>query len=111
MSADNCIENFAELSDDAKTVCGVWFGMGYKSVLNLHLRESQPTPRCKIALDELVSKKVLAVGPFNQFGGLTYKPLIDTRPLLAWLIKREDKLGNFALMEPRNKGASLQDSK
>lgn len=103
---DHSIESFSELSDDAKTVAGAWFGMGYKTVLNLHLRESRPTPRCQAALDELVAKKVLAVGPFNKFGGVTYKPLLDTRPMMTWLLKRgENDLGHFVLMEPIKKAA------
>jgi hypothetical protein len=93
-----------ELSNDAKTVLGAWFGMGSKSVLNLHLRQSKPTARCQAALDELVEAKILSRKPFNQFGGVTYAPLIETRTYLTWLIKRGKKLGDFALMEPVTEG-------
>lgn len=89
-----------DLSDDAKTVLGAWFGMGSKSVLNLHLQENKPTPRCQAALDELVKAKALQRKPFNGFGGVTYTPLIETHEYMTWLIKRRKKLGNFQLMEP-----------
>lgn len=92
------------LSDDAKSVLGAWFGMGSKSVLNLHLVESRPTPRCRAALDELVAAGALSKAPFNRFGGETYKPLIETREYMTWLMKkhpmgRMNPKDSFALME------------
>ena len=90
------------LSFDAKCVLGAWFGMGGKTVVTHHLRDSEPTPRCKAALDELVSKKILSREPFNQFGGLVYKPLVEgIAAYMKWLWdNRDDERAKFPLMQP-----------
>lgn len=72
-------------SDDARAVLGAWFGFGGKTKLELMLRENKPAPRTQAALDELVAAGALSVEPFNQFGGLVYRPLIDTLPYFSWL--------------------------
>lgn len=90
-----------KLSTDAKVVGGAWFGMGSKTIVTLHLIENKPTAHTQSALDEMVRAGVLSVEPFNRYGGLVYKPLIETRPLLRWLsTHKNDPAVNIELMEP-----------
>lgn len=90
------------LSFDAKCVLGAWFGVGGKTVVTLHLRESEPAPRTRAALDELVSKRILSKEPFNQFGGEVYKPLIEgISDYMKWLWdNKDDPNAKFSLMQP-----------
>jgi hypothetical protein len=91
-----------DLSFDAKCVLGAWFGMGGKTVVTLHLRDSEPTLRCRAALNELVENKVLSVEPFNQFGGEVYKPLVENAgEFMRWLWDaKDDERAKFPLMQP-----------
>ena len=96
--------DLSALTDDAKAIAGCWFAkmrVGGESKLTLQLVEHVPAPRTEAALAELVSKGVVSVEPFNRFGGLVYKPLIDCHPAFVWFMKnakREDI--NFQLMVP-----------
>lgn len=74
-----------DLSFDAKVLAGAWFGMGMKTTVTLHLVESQPTKRTQDAIDELVSKGVMGVEPFNDLGGLVHRPLVDCSEAFRWL--------------------------
>jgi len=74
-----------ELSFDARILAAAWFGMGMKTSVTLHLRESRPAPRTRAAMDELVAKKVISVEPYNEFGGLVCRPLMDCRNASRWL--------------------------
>lgn len=74
-----------DLSFDAKVLAGAWFGMGMKTTITLHLVESQPTARTQAAIDELTSKGVMGVEPFNDLGGLVYRPLVDCSEASRWL--------------------------
>ncbi len=74
-----------DLSFDAKVLAGSWFGLGMRSTVTLHLMESQPTARTQAAIDELVSKGVIAVEPFNELGGLVHRPLVDCGEAALWL--------------------------
>lgn len=105
--------DLAVLSDDAKAIAGVWFGMmrpGKGSVTH-HLRELKPTDRTQAALDELVAKGVISVEPFNRFGGLVYRPLMDCHAAFAWFGKLRDtpamEAVNWRLMEPVPAAESL----
>jgi hypothetical protein len=90
------------LSFDAKCVLGAWFGMGGKTVVTLHMRESEPTQRCRVALVELVSKGILSKEPFNQFGGEVYKPIVEgVSAYMKWLWDaKDDERAKFPLMQP-----------
>ncbi len=88
-----------DLSDDAKVVFGALFGLGTKTTLTHHLRESVPTARTFDALTELVAKGYLSCEPYNRFGGLVYRPLKDPRPAFKWLSANQAK-GKFKLTEP-----------
>jgi hypothetical protein len=73
-----------DLGFDAKVLAGAWFGMGMRTSVTLHLRESRPTARTQAAMDELVSRGVMSAEPFNEFGGLVLKPLVDCRDASRW---------------------------
>lgn len=96
--------DLATLSDDAKAIAGCWFAkmkVDGESALTLHMVENVPAPRTEAALAELVERGVVSVAPFNRFGGLVYKPLIDCHPAFRWFMenaKRPDI--NFRLMVP-----------
>lgn len=77
------------LSDDAKALAGVWFGMTApgKGAVTHHLRELKPTARTQAALDELVEKRVISVAPFNKYGGKVYRPLVSCWPAWQWVGK------------------------
>jgi hypothetical protein len=80
-----------KLSDTAKAVAGAWFGMMSpgKGDLTFELREGRPTDEALDALSELVRAGVASVAPFNQYGGLVYRPLVDCRPAFKWLLANE----------------------
>lgn len=98
------------LSDDAKVIAGCWFAkmrVGGESALTLHLIENKPAPRTQAALDELVAKGVVSVSPFNRFGGLVFKPLVDCFSAFQWLMTNSEREGvNFQLMVPITKDSS-----
>lgn len=75
------------LSDRAKSVAGAWFGMMSpgKGELTFQLRGARPSDEAQAGLDELVRAGVVSVEPFNKFGGIVYRPLIDFRWALRWL--------------------------
>lgn len=74
-----------DVSFDAKVLAAAWFGMGMKTTVTTHLRESRPAARTQQAIDELIAKGVVSVEPFNEFGGRVYKPLVDCRDASRWL--------------------------
>lgn len=92
------------LSDDAKAIAGCWFALmkpNSQSALTLHLIENKPAPRTQDALDELVGKGVLSVEPFNEFGGLVYKPLVDCHDAFKWFMENAERPDlKFRLMVP-----------
>jgi hypothetical protein len=96
--------NMDGLSDDAKAIAGCWFGkmkVGGESALTLMLRELKPAPRTQAALDELVNRGAISVEPFNRFGGLVYKPLVDCHDAFVWFMKNAKRPDvNFRLMVP-----------
>lgn len=73
------------LSFDAKVLAGAWFGLGMRTSVTLQLRESRPAARTQKAIDELVDGGVVSAEPFNDFGGLVFKPLMDCRDASRWL--------------------------
>ena len=101
--------NLDTLSDDAKALAGVWFGLmkvDGMGTLTLHLIENKPTARTQAALDELLAAKVISVEPFNKAGGLVYRPLVNCHPAYQWqgrlfLEGKGDHI-NWVLMEPVN---------
>jgi hypothetical protein len=80
----------AQLSDAAKIMAAVWWGINRKTALTFHLRESRPTPHTQAALDELVSAGVISSEPFNRYGGITYRALQDCRPFYAWFLENQE---------------------
>lgn len=103
------------LSEDAKCLAGVWFGLmtPKKGKVTLQLVESRPAPRTQSALDELVEKGVISVEPYNKFGGLVYRPLIDCHDAYKYqarlfLSGKGDHV-NWQLMEPLRSQTPEQD--
>lgn len=97
--------NMEGLSGDAKAIAGIWFAQMRPTSdgVTMHLRENKPAPRTQSALDELVNRGAISVGPFNRFGGLVYKPLVDCWDAFVWFSKLEDgekEAVNFRLMVP-----------
>lgn len=91
------------LSDDAKAIAGVWFArMTPKSDgVTLQMRQLKPSLRTQAALDELVERGAISVAPFNRFGGLVYKPLVDCWSAFTWFATEADRDAvNFQLMVP-----------
>lgn len=65
--------------------------------LTFTMRESRPTARTQRALDELVRTKLVFVEPFNELGGVTYRPLaIFPRPSAA----AAKRAGKWPITEP-----------
>lgn len=96
------------LSKEARAVLGAWFGMGGDTTLTLRLQQSRPTEKAQAALDELVAAGILAHEPFNQFGGIVYRPTRETRPYLKWLHEHvDDPACQFRLMEPIKASADV----
>lgn len=90
-----------KLSDDAKAVAAGHFGlMSRKSSLTFHT-PSRITERGRAALDELVQAGVCSVEPFNRFGGLVYRPLVDCKPFARWMMANTEK-GRFSMTEARH---------
>lgn len=98
--------NMDGLSNDAKAIAGCWFAnmkVDGRSALTLHLRELKPAPRTQAALDELVNRGAISCEPFNRFGGLVYKPLVNCRAAFRWFMENAEKPEvNFRLMVPVN---------
>lgn len=69
----------SELSFDANCIAGAWFGMMTpgKGDLTFELRTVRPSNRALDALAELVGAGIVSVEPFNRYGGLVYRPLVD----------------------------------
>lgn len=65
--------------------------------LTFGMRESRPTARTQAALDEMVKAKVVSVEPFNDLGGLTYRPLVSFRRPSQSLARR---VGKWPITEP-----------
>lgn len=67
------------LSKDAKFFGSsmFWLMEPGKGKLTFMMVESRPSPRSQAALDELVAAGFVKSEPFNQFGGVTYTPLIQ----------------------------------
>jgi len=81
-----------DLSFDAKCIAGAWFGIMIpgKGGLTFQLQESAPSDRAQDALDELVRSKIISVEPFNRYGGLVYRPLINCSWGFEFLRAHED---------------------
>lgn len=96
--------NMGGLSNDAKAIAGCWFAnmkVGGEGALTLHLRELKPAPRTQAALDELVNWGAISCEPFNRYGGLVYKPLVDCFDAFVWFMENAKKPDvNFRLMVP-----------
>lgn len=76
------------LSDIAKAVAGAWFGsmVPGKGDLTFHLHEARPSDDAQRGLNELVAAGAISVQPYNDLGGLTYRPLVDMRRQLGWIV-------------------------
>lgn len=91
------------LSVPAKAVLGAWFCLMKPGggELTLQLRESKPTAIVQTALDELVRAGFICVEPFNRYGGLVYRSLVDNHWALGWLHKnRENPEVKIRMVEP-----------
>lgn len=94
----------SELSNDAKTIAGAWWGLpiGEKTVVTFHMIENRPTARAQAALDELVAAGFLWRETFNRHGGVSYRPLGPSmRKFGRWIAKhKDDDSVHFAVTEP-----------
>lgn len=81
-----------DLSFDAKCIAGAWFSMMTpgKGDLTFQLRTARPSDRALAALAELVGAGIVSVEPFNRYGGLVYRPLVDCRWGYDFLREHED---------------------
>lgn len=82
--------NFDDLSDTTKAV-GYAFFPTLDSEATFHMVESEPSEECQAALDELVAKGFATVKPFNQFGGVVYKPKVSFGHLMLWAWQRAER--------------------
>ena len=83
----NATDRWNTLSDGAKAVAGAWFGMMApgKGELTFQLREGRPSDEAQQGLDELVRAGIISVEPFNEFGGIVYRPLAPCNWAFKWL--------------------------
>lgn len=92
------------LSVRAKALAGVWFGLmdvERNSGVTLHLSVLKPTAQTQAALDELLAAGVISVEPFNRYGGVVYRPLVNCRPAWKWLGENIDNpVMKDNIMEP-----------
>lgn len=67
------------LSADALFFAGSMFMLMTpgKGELTFRLVERKPSDRSQAALDELVAAGVVSSEPFNEYGGVTYRPLVE----------------------------------
>ena len=92
------------LSDDARCLWTVYFGMGRPGVAQLifGMEKSKPSARTTKGLNELVKRKIISSAPYNQFGGIVYTLQIRPGPkdrASQSLIERND----WNLVEPIEK--------
>jgi hypothetical protein len=96
--------NLEPLSKRARALAGVWFGMMRPdscSGVTMNLRELKPTEITQAAIDELLAAGIISKEPFNEYGGIVYKPLVDCWPAFIWMgANLEDPEVKFQLMEP-----------
>lgn len=91
------------MSDMAKAVAGAWFGsmVPGKGDLTFHLNEARPSDDAQRGLNELVAAGAISVEQFNNVGGLTYRPLVDMRVQLGWLLaNRSNPVSKTVLTTP-----------
>lgn len=91
------------LSKRARAIAMAWFShiTPGKGDVTLHLRENKPTAETQAALDELLTAGVISVEPFNSYGGLVYRPLVNCRPAFLWFSQNADDPDlKFQIMEP-----------
>lgn len=92
---------FDAIDDRAKAVFAAWFGMmspgrGY---LRFGMVESRPSDEAQAALDTLVAAEIIA--RHDEFGAVTYRPLVDGFPMMLWLRSRiDDPALRFPLTVP-----------
>lgn len=67
------------LSPDALYFAGSMFFLMTpgEGELTFKMVESRPSDRSQAALDELVAEGLVSAEPFNRFGGMTYRPLVE----------------------------------
>lgn len=84
--------DYDNLSTTAKAVCGAWFGMmrPHKGELTFELGQAKPSPQAQEGLDELVRARIIHVEPFNEYGGLVYRALVDCHWAFVWLMKNQN---------------------
>jgi hypothetical protein len=89
------------LSDDAKALLGGYFGtlgMPGKSTLKFGMKESRPTKRAQVALDELVEAGALSRRDFET-GAVEYLVQINCSDFGKW-IGRNRRKGKWSATEP-----------
>lgn len=67
------------MTDDARCLWTVYFGMGRAGVTELifHLNESKPTARTSAGLHELETLGLISSKPFNKLGGIVYTLMVE----------------------------------
>jgi hypothetical protein len=89
MDAEELARIAKGLSDASKAVAGAWFGLMRpgKSEVTFQLREARPSDEAQAGLNDLVEHGIISVEPFNRYGGLVYRPLVDCHCFFVWLGK------------------------
>lgn len=102
--------DFDSLSDNAKSVGHAFFPT-LGSEATFHMVESEPSEECQAALDELVEKGFATVEPFNQFGGVVYKPKASFGHLMMWAWQRAERGESIVLWRKKAPAAAQPPSR
>ena len=92
----------ATLSDEAKCVASAWFGMMSpgKGELTFELQGRKPAAWAQKGLNELVREGFVSVEPFNKYGGLVYRPMVDCHWAFRWFARNtKHPLGKLPLTD------------
>ncbi len=94
-------DEMSELSDEAKAVAGVAFGLGDKCVLSFGMVESRPSAKTQAALDELLAAGLITRKQINQSGAVEYRATTDLSEYARWLRRNgKNPRIRFPLVEP-----------
>lgn len=92
---------FEGVSDRAKAVFAVWFGMmsPKSGQLRFAMVENRPSDEAQAGLDELVQAELISRE--DDRGAVVYRPLVDGYPMFGWLYpRREEPQFSFPLTTP-----------
>lgn len=107
-----CPINIEDIPEHVKAALVPFVGFGLKTTLHYSLNDSRPSDKMKKGLDEAVEMGIISVEPFNQFGGLVYKPILDCSPLRLWVNSNLERLGEGGdLCTPQHQPFKDEDEK